>query len=169
MYIILYLIQDLLINRCCNKLGMMRKKQKMKITLPIQIFPIEEDGYHLKIAITINGIAAVVILDTGASRTVFDETRIVQLVGAQYVEAHDRLSTGLGTNTMESKKVVLNTLQIGTLVLENYEAAVLDLSHVNQSYQKLGLAPVDGVLGSDVLVDYYAVIDYDKKELRLKM
>jgi hypothetical protein len=70
---------------------------------------------------------------------------------------------------MESKKVVLKTFEIGIIVLENYDAAVLDLSHVNQSYQKLGLPPVDGILGSDILVDYNAVIDYEKKELMLRV
>jgi len=141
----------------------------MNTILPIKIFPIEEDGYHLKVIITINGITASMILDTGASRTVFDATRIVQFVAIQHIIANDRLSTGLGTNTMESKKVVLNKIRLGEIDLTNYEAAVLDLSHVNQSYEKLGLAPVDGVLGSDILVDFNAVIDYEKKELRLEV
>ena len=139
----------------------------MKTIIPIEIFPIEEDGFHLKISITINGKPAILILDTGASRTVLDETRITEFVNHQNIEKHDRFSTGLGTNTMESKKAVLGRIEIGLVVIENYEAAILDLSHVNQSYQKLGLDPVDGVLGSDVLVDYNAVIDYEKKELIL--
>ena len=139
----------------------------MKTTIPIEIFPIEDDGYHLKIAIAVNGKMANMIVDTGASRTVFDATRIAQFVVYETIEEHDRLSTGLGTNTMESKKVVLNKVEIGAVAITNYQAAVLDLSHVNQSYEKLSLAPVDGVLGSDILVDYRALIDYQKKELRL--
>lgn len=139
----------------------------MKTTIPIEIFPIEDDGYHLKIAIAVNGKMANMIVDTGASRTVFDATRIAQFVVNETIEEHDRLSTGLGTNTMESKKVVLNKVEIGAVAITNYQAAVLDLSHVNQSYEKLSLAPVDGVLGSDILVDYRALIDYQKKELRL--
>ena len=139
----------------------------MKTTIPIEIFSIEDDGYHLKIAIAVNDKIAHMILDTGASRTVFDETRIAQFLVNETIEEQNRLSTGLGTNTMESKKVVLNTVEIGAVAITNYQAAVLDLSHVNQSYEKLSLAPVDGVLGSDILVDYRALIDYQKKELRL--
>ena len=45
---------------------------------------------------------------------------------------------------------------------------MLDLSHVNQSYEQIGLKPIDGVLGSDVLLKYNAVIDYEKKILKLK-
>jgi predicted aspartyl protease len=146
----------------------MKKKALMKTILPIKIFPIEEDGYHLKVSVSINGKIAIMILDTGASRSVFDETRIAQFVPSEKIEEHDRLSTGLGTNTMKSKKVFFDKITIGEIEISNYEAAVLDLSHVNQSYQKLGLSPVDGVLGGDILVDYNAVIDYEKKELRLR-
>ncbi|MGB0887567.1 MAG: retropepsin-like aspartic protease [Vicingaceae bacterium] len=139
----------------------------MKTTIPIEIFPIEDDGYHLKVTILINGITANLILDTGASRTVFDETRIACFVAQENIEAHDRLSTGLGTNTMESKKVILDKIAVGAIKITNYQAAVLDLSHVNQSYEKLDIQAVDGVLGSDILVGYNAVIDYEQKELRL--
>jgi len=68
---------------------------------------------------------------------------------------------------MESKKVIIDKIQIGEIKIANYNAAVLDLSHVNESYEKLGIEPIDGVLGSDILCDYNAVIDYEKKELSL--
>ena len=50
----------------------------------------------------------------------------------------------------------------------NYKTILLDLSHVNNSYEQIKLKPVDGVLGSDLLLKYSAVIDYDKKILKLK-
>lgn len=139
----------------------------MKTTLPIEIFPIEDDGYHLKVELVINGKPANLILDTGASRTVFDETRITEFVAEEDVENNDRLSTGLGTNTMESKQVVIEEVQLGSVIIKDYNAAVLDLAHVNQSYDKLEIAPIDGVLGSDILYDYKAVIDYEKRVLVL--
>ena len=43
----------------------------MKAKLPIEIFAIEDDGYHLKTSIQINGKEARVIIDTGASRSGF--------------------------------------------------------------------------------------------------
>ena len=139
----------------------------MTTTLPLTIQTIENDGFHLKLTIKINGKKACMILDTGASRTVFDETRIAKFIGDDSLEEHDRLSTGLGTNSMTSKKVILHQLQIGKLVIKDYQATILDLQHVNQSYLKLDLDPVDGVLGGDILNDYQAVIDYEKKELKL--
>ena len=139
----------------------------MKTTIPIEIFSIEDDGYHLKVIITINGKLANMILDTGASRTVFDETRIANFLAIENIEEQDRLSTGLGTNTMESKKVIIENLEIGEIIISNYQSVILNLNHVNQSYEKLDLEPVDGVLGGDILNDYKAVISYENKELVL--
>ncbi len=139
----------------------------MKTILPIEIFPIEDDGYHLKTTLLVNGKSANVIIDTGASRSVFDETRITNYINFDELEEHDRLSSGLGTNTMVSKKVELGQLQIGDITINNYEATILDLSHVNASYEKLELAPVDGILGGDILHDYTAVIDYKNGDLIL--
>lgn len=137
----------------------------MPTTLKFNLLPIEDDGFHLQSTLKINGKEAVVIIDTGASRSVFDEERIAQFVDNILLEEHDRLSTGLGTNTMSSKKVNLEKLTINTLDILNYEATILNLSHVNQSYEKLALPLIDGVLGSDILADYKAVIDYGNKEI----
>ncbi|MBQ19504.1 MAG: clan AA aspartic protease [Flavobacteriales bacterium] len=139
----------------------------MQTKLPFEIIPIEDDGFHLQLKVTINGITANLILDTGASRSVFDQTRIAQFTKNNHIEDLDRLSTGLGTNTMTSKKVTLEKLQLNAIVIENYEATILDLAHVNQSYEKLELEVIDGVLGSDILTEYNAIIDYGKKELIL--
>ena len=139
----------------------------MTTTLPLTIQAIEDDGYHLLTSILINDKKALVIIDTGASRSVFDETRIVDFIGHNNLAEHDKLSSGLGTNTMTSKKVVLENLELNGLVLNNYEATILNLHHVNQSYQKIGLAPIDGILGGDILTDYHAVIDYKNTTLTL--
>lgn len=140
----------------------------MKTVLPIEIFPIEDDGYHLKTSLLVNGKIANVIIDTGASRSVFDETRITNYINFDELEEHDRLSSGLGTNTMVSKIVTLDKVEIGDIAINNYKATILDLSHVNTSYEKLDLTPIDGILGGDILNDYNAVIDYNKGVLVLK-
>ncbi|MBE7442637.1 MAG: clan AA aspartic protease [Flavobacteriales bacterium] len=139
----------------------------MTINLPLTIQAIENDGYHLLTTILINGKNALIIIDTGASRSVFDETRIIDFIGHNNLSEHDKLSSGLGTNTMTSKKVVLDTLNLNGLVLNHYEATILNLHHVNQSYQKIGLNPIDGILGGDVLNDYHAIIDYKNSILTL--
>ena len=61
-----------------------------------------QDGYHPMLSIRINGKKAMVVLDTGASKTVFDHTQIQQYLAGRDPKEHHSLSTGLGTNTMKS-------------------------------------------------------------------
>ncbi|CAN5416224.1 hypothetical protein BH10BAC1_BH10BAC1_03330 [soil metagenome] len=139
----------------------------MTTTIPFKILDIGGDGFHLMLKLYINKKVAHVIIDTGASKTVFDKTRIEKYVKHKTFEQHDSLSSGLGTNTMTSELTDIKKIKIGELEIENYRTILLDLSHVNQSYSQIGLKEVDGVLGSDILLKYNAVIDYKKKILKL--
>ena len=140
----------------------------MPTFVPLEIQAIEEDGFHLMVKVEVNGIPARMLVDTGASRSVFDQERI----GRFFEEMPDmaenqQKSTGLGTRDMQSQALYLNTLSIGELIIRKYPAVVLDMSHVNISYSELGMEPIDGVLGSDILMKYGAVIDYGKRILRI--
>lgn len=139
----------------------------MKTTIPFKLLSLDGEGYHLMIKAYVNKKVANLIIDTGASKTVFDKKRVQKFVSESKIDAHEKLSSGLGTSNMESHVVVLKTFKIGEIEMKEYQTVLLDLSHVNQSYEQIGLKPVEGVLGSDVLLRYNAVIDYEKKLLRL--
>lgn len=141
----------------------------MAIKIPIRLLKIEGDGFHLQVKIKINGKVANAIIDTGASKTVFDKTRIDNFLKLEKLSAHDSKSTGLGTASMQSHVVLLNKISIGKLEIPDYTAVVLDLSHVNQTYVMIGLKPIDAVVGSDIMQKYKAVIDYSKKTLSLTL
>jgi hypothetical protein len=136
--------------------------------VPFKILEINGEGYHLIFTIHINGKPADVILDTGASKTVFDTKRITKYVKNKNFAAHEKLSTGLGSNTMKSHATILEKIRIGELEISDYKTVLLDLSHVNESYRQVGFPVIEGVLGSDILTEYKAVIDYEKKVLKLK-
>jgi len=137
----------------------------MIIKLPLNIVLIEEDGFHLSINMSLNNKPANILIDTGASRTVFDKNRILNFVEPQEFLLHEKVSTGLGTSTMQSHKIIIHELSIGSQTLVDYEAVLLDMTHVNQSYEQLELAAIDGVLGGDLLMKFNAVIDYGNKEI----
>src|SRR5690348_719318 len=110
----------------------------MKSTvLPIQLLSIEDDGFHLRIQASINNRKAWMLIDTGASKTVFDKERIQKFVDAHEFELNEKLSTGLGTNSMQTHSVSLKKIQLGDIVIKNFQTILLDLSHVNESYGKL--------------------------------
>lgn len=117
--------------------------------------------------VSLNGKPAKLILDTGASKTAFDLEQLERFGDDLDMERNEELSSGLGTSSMESFFIVLDEFKIGDLVINDYEAVALDLGNINETYRMLGLEEVDGVLGSDILKEYQAVIDYKKEELRL--
>lgn len=140
----------------------------MVTTIPFKVLTIDDEGYHLTIRIRINGKFANVIIDTGASKSVFDQKKIVKYVTHKKFDKHEKLSTGLGSNKMKSQTTILKKINIGDVEILNYTTVLMDLSHVNISYRQLGLSAVEGVLGSDILLKYKAVIDFEKKVMKLK-
>lgn len=137
------------------------------MVLPLRIISIDSEGLHLWVEVCINDQPAIMVVDTGASRTCFDIVKIKKFVEVEKFELHSELSTGLGTNSMQSHITTIEKLVIGELVIEQYKSVLIDLHHVNESYQKLGLEEIDGVLGSDLLSRYNAIINYQQKELVL--
>lgn len=138
-----------------------------KTKLPLELINLQDDGFHLLVEVVVFGQIFNAVLDTGASKTVFDKTTVENHIEAGELLISDKLSTGLGTNTMESHTINLPVLKIGKLVLTNFEAAVLDLSTICYAYQNLNLPPVIGVLGGDILQRHKAVINYEKLYLKL--
>jgi hypothetical protein len=116
----------------------------------------------------INGNLANILIDTGASQTVLDMNRVQLFTNQQQFEKAEKLSKGLGTNSMAGYKFSINQFVLGDLVIEDYDVVSLDLSHINASYEDLGLTPIDMVLGGDFLMHYSANIQYSSAELWLK-
>jgi len=143
----------------------MPKENKIKI--PLQIIDLHEDGFHPLIDVTLFGKSFTLVLDTGASKTAFDQSILMLENPDAALTQSDRLSTGLGTNSMASSTAIIHDLHIGGLLIEEFEVAVLDLGTINIAYAELGHPKVLGVLGGDILMKYKAVIDYGKRRLVL--
>jgi hypothetical protein len=138
------------------------------ISIPLLIIDLQEDGFHPLIEISVFGFSFILVVDTGASKTAFDQSMLLQANEQAIVTTSDRLSTGLGTNTMASSTAIIDSLYIGELLIEKFEVAVLDLSTINIAYRQLGHPEILGVLGGDILMKYNAVIDYGEKVMRLQ-
>jgi predicted aspartyl protease len=137
----------------------------MKVIIPFEIYPVA-NGCHLKVDVIINNKKASLIIDTGASVSVFDEDKVSKL-SSRRVANNGAISAGAGNDAIEQKEVMIDHFQIGMIYIKDYSATVIDLSHINQAYENLGIDHIDGILGGDILNPYKAVIDYSKKELLL--
>jgi len=137
------------------------------ITIPLQIIDLQDDGFHPLVEVAVFGKPHTLVLDTGASKTAFDKQMILEAYQEAEFQESDKLSTGLGTNTMQSFTATIADMQIGNLNIPPFEVAVLDLSTINIAYSQLNKPLVLGVLGGDILMQFAAIIDYGNQCLTL--
>lgn len=136
--------------------------------IPFQVISLQPDGFHIITNVRLFGKDFKMVIDTGASKTVLDKNTLLHSgITEEELLNTDILSTGLGTNTMQSFMLKLPEFSLGEWMIRDFTVAVLDLSSINLAYQQIGLEPVIGVLGGDILRLYGAAIDYKKKTLRL--
>ena len=139
----------------------------MKI-IPFEILTLQEQGFHIILNIEILDKKFKMVLDTGASKTVLDRHTLLNSGIQEEKLTHTNiLSSGLGTNQMQSHMFTLPYFKVGEWKIKNFEVAVLDLSSINFAYSQISADPVVGVLGGDILVQYGAIINYKTKRLQL--
>ena len=115
----------------------------------------------------IHGKEANFLIDTGASRSVFDPKTISTFIDDLTFEKKEGLTAGVGSSDLESSTFILDEFSIGEVPIHDYEAVALDLENIHEMYGKLGLPRIDGIIGGDLLKRYKAVINYRSKKLRL--
>ena len=135
--------------------------------LPIHLLDIEGEGFHVMVKGKINGMEANFIIDTGASRSVFDPKTITTFIDDLQFEKKEGLTAGVGSSDLESSTFIIDIMSIGELEITDYEGVALDLENIHEMYGKLHLPHIDGIIGGDLLKKHKAVINYRSKKLRL--
>ena len=121
---------------------------------------------HFELAAEVNGQPARLLLDTGASHTIF-ATPSAQRLGLQTAPSTERAG-GVGTSDHATETTIIDELRLGGVRLQRVAAWTFDLDHVNRALANQGGAPVDGALGGDLLRPAEAVIDYARAMLYLR-
>lgn len=134
--------------------------------IPFRLLDIEGEGFHVMIQGRINGVEANFLVDTGASRSVFDPNTITRFVQQPEFVKKEGITTGLGGSDLESSTFIIDTLSFGDIELHHYEAVAIDMSDIHESYAKLGLPHIDGILGGDLLYRLKATINYRLRKIR---
>jgi len=139
----------------------------MKIKIPLQIVELEDDNFHLVVQSVFNNkTTGFWVVDTGASKTVFDKNLENLYVSEE--ESSDQLHTaGIGDKPIITTIAKLKPFSLGKLNVENLKVALLDLTHINKLYSKATSLQICGLLGGDFLMRHQAVVDYKKKVLVL--
>lgn len=134
--------------------------------IPIQLLDIEGDGFHILVKGKINGLEANFLIDTGASRSVFDPTVITRFVENPEFKKKPGITAGVGGNDLESATFIIDTLSFGEIDIHHYEAVALDLENIHETYQKLHLPAIDGIIGGDLLYQLKATLNYRLRKIR---
>lgn len=121
---------------------------------------------HLHLFGQLNGVDGNFILDTGAGGTVIDEKN--KLKFHLQTDKSDDQATGVGGTVMQMQNSENNNLKIAELELNELSLRLMNLDHVNNAFESIGLEKVDGVIGADILTNKKAIIDYSNLILFLK-
>lgn len=132
-------------------------------SVPLILINLQDDGFHLLVEIVVFGQKLLAVVDTGASRSVFDKTFIeTHIKGLESTE--ETHATTLFT-TSSTLQATIPKIKIGRLVIREYETVALDLEAVNQAYEGLGHPPICAIIGGDLLLKHQATIDYKKLKI----
>ncbi len=139
----------------------------MRYKIPIEIVEIEWGNYHPVVSADfMNGKKGYWVIDTGASKTVFDKNQAEQILSV-VDETEDLHAANISEEPLKTSLGYLKKFSLGKFDVENMKVALLDMSHINELYSKVTELEICGLLGSDFLVQNKAVIDYKKKRLHL--
>ncbi len=134
------------------------------VKIPLEILTLEDESYHLLVSVTINEeIQGKMVVDTGASRTVVDASLAFDTDESK----EQPYTSGIG-GQVEVAFTNLASLTFGEFEIENISLAMIDLSAVNEAYEKASMQRILGLLGSDLLLKYKAKIDYKEKCMLLE-
>ena len=134
------------------------------ITVPLTLINLQDDGFHLLVEIVVFGENLFAVLDTGASRSVFDKGLMEKHLKELQINEEMQAATIFSTST--TLQGIIPKLKVGALILKNYPAVALDLQSVTDTYLALGHPAIAAIIGGDILMAYTAKIDYQKRILR---
>lgn len=141
----------------------------MGIKLPIEIIELESSNYHVLVSATMaDGTTDNWVIDTGASKSVFDKN-LAEFIAATEDGSEELHAANMSEEPLKTSLGILKPLFFGKLKVENMKVALLDMNQINELYQKATDIKICGLLGSDFLLKYNAIIDYKRRMLKLKV
>lgn len=134
------------------------------ISVPLILVNLQDNGFHILVEIVVFGQKLFAVVDTGASRSVFDKALLEANVDS--LQENDEQQAATIFSSATTLVGIIPLLQIGKLKLPNYETVGLDLQSVSDAYIQMGQPSIAGIIGGDILVEFNCKIDYKKKVLR---
>ncbi len=132
----------------------------MNHIIPIKPVIFNDHGCHMLAEARLNGYKLHLLLDSGASSTVLDISRVSAIFPGKTFDAYSKVFMGFGLSGMKTSCTVIDELQIGTSTIYRQEVLLVDLIGLNKAYAAYDLPRIDGLIGGDILRKYKASIHY---------
>ena len=121
---------------------------------------------HIIIECKVNSVTGKFIIDTGASNSCINYFSASKF-NVEFKKSNEKASSATNeiNETYFSKN---NKLKIGDFQKKHFDLVLFDMTFINNSLEEKGVSEVDGIIGSDILNQSNACIDYKKKEISLE-
>lgn len=140
-----------------------------KIKEKLELMNIMNEMIHHIATCKINGKSGRLLVDTGASKTVFDKDRFKRFKHKGKICLSPSPTAGAGGPLSNIQITILKNMNVLKKVnIKNYLVALTDLSHLNNLFTSLKAKPIDGVLGNDFLVSHGATIEFSNNSITLE-
>lgn len=143
------------------------KNKNINEVLNLTLIELTPISFHIAIEIKIGRRKARMIVDTGASQTVISEDFTLRNHLETEIMQLDNITIGIGQDALTPKYCMLPPLHFGQIAVHNLPGIVLPMEHINSTYAKLGIKPIDGILGNDIIVALKVVINLKKMSMKL--
>ena len=126
----------------------------------------ESEGYNLYVDGSVNGTKARLMVDTGAFATLLHS----QFVLRMKIPLRQTQFKSVGVNLAQSRVRLANIsrFSVGSLDMQSHKVGVINLERLIHGGLLEASPPVAGLLGSEMLARYHAIIDFGTKSLYLK-
>lgn len=132
----------------------------------IKILKIKNGGVAIFVDCYIDKKKAILLIDTGATNSIFDSNAVV--FSEHKLEENDAECHSLNSSDISILSGVIDEFKIGKFTISMKTAVFSSLNYVNNVFLENNISIISGILGSDFLKKYKAIIDFEKKILTLK-
>ena len=133
-----------------------------KYSIPFKILSTN----HIIIDAAVNNVAGKFLIDTGASNSCIDLNKLEKFK-LKFEKTDETASSATGeiNETFISKK---NSLCIGGSSKTHFDLIIFDMKSIIKALKEKDNIEIDGIIGSDILIEFKSKIDYLKNEINLE-
>jgi predicted aspartyl protease len=126
----------------------------------------ESEGYNLYVDGRVNGKKARLMVDTGAFATLLHSQFVL---GMKIPTRRTKfVSSGINLSPSRVHVATITRLSVGSMDMQSHRVGVINLERLIYGSSPQASPPVAGLLGSEMLQRYHAIIDFGTKSLYLK-